>query len=78
MVEELKPTEPTEGSAYGDEFGLHRHICSAIGALAGSNAMRSILGDDFVSLYCLLKDAEYMEFQETITPWEREILMFNV
>ena len=78
MVEGLKPAEPTEGSAYGDEFGLHRHICSAIEALAGSHAIRSILGDDFVSLYCLLKDAEYMEFQETITPWEREIPMFNV
>ena len=40
--------------------------------------MRSILGDEFVTLYCALKDAEYMEFQEIITPWEREILMFNV
>lgn len=78
MVEGLKPTEPTKGSAYGDDFGVHRHICSAIEALAGSHSIRSILGDDFVSLYCLLKDAEYMEFQETITPWEREILMFNV
>ncbi|MCH7502912.1 MAG: glutamine synthetase [Proteobacteria bacterium] len=78
MVEGLKPTEPTKGSAYSDEFGLHRHICSAIEALAGSDAMHNMLGDDFVGLYCPLKDAEYMEFQETITPWEREILMFNV
>lgn len=78
MVEGLKPTEPTKGSAYSDEFGLHRHICSAIEALAGSDAMHDMLGDDFVGLYCLLKDAEYMEFQEVITPWEREILMFNV
>jgi glutamine synthetase len=31
-----------------------------------------------VNLYASLKDAEYMEFQEIITPWEREILMFNV
>ncbi len=78
MVEGLKPTDPIEGSAYGAEFGLHRHIYSAIEALEGSNAMRSILGDDFVSLYCALKDAEYQAFQELITPWEREILMFNV
>ena len=40
--------------------------------------MRSMLGDEFVALYCGLKDAEFMEFQEVITPWEREILMFNV
>jgi glutamine synthetase len=37
-----------------------------------------MLGEDFVRLYCALKDDEYSEFQEIITPWEREILMFNV
>jgi len=78
MVEGLKPADPIEGSAYRSEFGLHRHICSAIDALRESDAMRSMLGDEFVSLYCDLKDAEFMEFQEVITPWEREILMFNV
>ena len=78
MVEGLRPTDPIEGSAYGSEFGLHRHIYSAIEALRKSSAMRSMLGDDFVRLYSALKDDEYMEFQEIITPWEREILMFNV
>ena len=78
MVEGLRATDPIEGIAYGSEFGLHRHIYSAIEALRESIAMRSMLGDDFVRLYCALKDDEYMEFQEIITPWEREILMFNV
>jgi glutamine synthetase len=40
--------------------------------------MRSMLGDEFVTLFCALKELEYMEFQAIITPWEREILMFNV
>ena len=40
--------------------------------------MRGMLGDSFVDLYTALKDAEYQELQEIITPWEREILMFNV
>ena len=78
MEEGLKPTEPVEGSAYGSEFGLHRHIYSAIDALRDSESMRSMLGDDFVNVYCAVKNDEYMEFQEIITPWEREILMFNV
>jgi glutamine synthetase len=78
MIEGLKPTDPVTGSAYGSEFGLHRHILSAIEAFGRSAAMRSMLGDEFVNLYASLKDAEYMEFQEIITPWEREILMFNV
>jgi len=78
MIEGLEPTDPTEGSAYCDEFSLYRHICASLQALQGSAAMRSILGDKFVELYCAMKDHEYREFQEIITPWEREILMFNV
>ena len=78
MVEGLKPTEPTIGSAYGEDYGLHKHIYSAVDALQESNAMRSMLGDAFVDLYTSIKDQEYKEFQEIITPYEREILMFNV
>jgi glutamine synthetase len=78
MVEGLKPTPSIEGSAYGSDFALHRHILSAIEAFGTSDAMRSMLGDEFVTLYCALKELEYMEFQAIITPWEREILMFNV
>jgi glutamine synthetase len=78
MVEGLKPTAATEGSAYGQDFGLHKHIYPAVDALRESQAMRAMLGDAFVDLYTALKDAEYQQFQEIITPWEREILMFNV
>lgn len=78
MIEGLKPSEATQGSAYGAEFGLHRHIFAAIDALRNSNAMRSMLGEEFVTLYTALKEDEYQEFQEIITPYEREILMFNV
>jgi len=46
--------------------------------MKNSDAMRSMLGDAFVSLYTALKDAEYSEFQKIITPYERETLMFNV
>ena len=44
----------------------------------GSKAMRSTLGDSFVTLYTLVKQKESIEFQEIVTPWEREVLMFNV
>ena len=74
----LRPNDPIEGSAYGTEYGLQRHIYSAIDALAESAVMRGILGDEFVSVYTAIKRDEYKEFQEIITPWEREILMFNV
>jgi glutamine synthetase len=78
MVEGLDPTAEAEGSAYSGNFDLHRHIFAAIDAMKTSDAMRSMLGDEFVSLYTDLKDAEYSEFQQIITPYERETLMFNV
>jgi glutamine synthetase len=78
MVEGLKPSKEAEGSAYSGDFDLHRHIYAAIDAMQKSDAMRSMLGDEFVSLYTALKNAEFSEFQEIITPYEREILMFNV
>lgn len=78
MIEGLRPTEATEGSAYGDDHSLHRHIFAAIDELRDSKGMRSILGDAFINLYTALKEHEYREFQEIITPYEREILMFNV
>ena len=78
MIEGLQPSEATEGSAYGDDHSLHRHIFAAIDELRDSKGMRSILGDAFINLYTALKEYEYREFQEIITPYEREILMFNV
>ena len=78
MTEGLKPTDATEGSAYTDKFDLHRNMYVALQALRESEAMRSILSDEFVDLFCAVKDDEYREFQEIITPYEREILMFNV
>ena len=78
MVDGLQPTEATEGSAYGDDHSLHRHIYAAIDAMRESKGMRSLLGDAFIDLYTALKEHEYREFAEIITPYEREILMFNV
>ena len=40
--------------------------------------MRSTLGDKFVNLYSEVKKKECHAFQEIVTPWEREVLMFNV
>ncbi|MFQ5547312.1 MAG: glutamine synthetase family protein [Woeseia sp.] len=78
MEEKLEPADPVEGSAYDIPFSLHPHIYASIDAMRNSKAMRKTLGDEFVSLYCSLKEEEYREFQSIITPWEREILLFNV
>jgi len=78
MDEGLKPNQPIEGSAYDQPFSLHPFIYEAITALEASEAMRRMLGDQFVALYCAVKNSECREFQEIVTPWEREVLLFNV
>ena len=78
MLEGLKPTAEAKGSAYGGPFELHRHIYTAIESMRDSTAMRSMLGDEFINVYAAIKEDEYREFHEIITPYEREILMFNV
>ena len=78
MIEGLKPNESIEGSAYDQPFSLHPFMFEAIKAMETSEAMRKILGDRFVGLYCAVKHDECREFQEIVTPWEREVLLLNV
>ena len=78
MTEGHKPDDPIEGSAYDLPFSLHRYLYEAIDGFESSDAMRKILGDKFVTLYSEIKKNECHEFQEIVTPWEREVLMFNV
>lgn len=78
MIEGVKPREPIEGSAYDEPFSLHPFMYESIKAMESSDAMRRALGDKFVNLYCAVKSDECREFQEIVTPWEREVLLFNV
>lgn len=78
MMEKLSPRDAIEGSAYELPFGLHRHMYASIDAFSSSSAMRKVLGDSFVDMYSGIKQKEYEQFQEIITPWEREHLMLNV
>jgi len=78
MTEGASPDESIKGSAYDLPFSLHRFMYEAIDAFETSDAMRNTLGDKFVTLYADIKKDECREFQEIVTPWEREVLMFNV
>ena len=78
MTEKLKPRDAIEGSAYDLPFDLHRHMYASIDAFSSSEAMRSMLGDAFVDMYTGIKQKEHEQFQEIITPWEREHITLNV
>jgi glutamine synthetase len=37
-----------------------------------------VLGDEFVTVYTEIKETEFEEFMEVISPWEREHLLLHV
>ncbi len=78
MIEGIDPDEAIEGSAYELPFSLHRHMYESIGAFENSKAMQQTLGERFVKLYASVKAQECYAFETIVTPWEREVLMFNV
>jgi glutamine synthetase len=59
-----------------DELPLN--LSDAIDLLEDDAAMVEVLGPDFVALYAAVKRHEYKEFQQVISPWEREHLLLNV
>ncbi len=78
MTECLAPRPPIDGSAYELPFALHRHLYEALDAFSASEAMRDVLGDEFVTLYSKVKEMEYRTFQSQVSDWERNELAFIV
>ncbi len=74
MTGSLRCRPKIEGSAYDVPFELHRSMCVAIDSLSNSKAMREILGDEFVTLYCAVKNREFVEFEERVPEWEQKEL----
>jgi len=78
MREELQPTEPLTGSAYEQPHQLPRHLDDAIEMLARCEPLAELFGEHFIKAYAAIKDAEYREFFDVISPWERRYLLLHV
>lgn len=78
MIEGIQPADPVEGSAYDMPFSLARDMFAAVDVLKSSDAMKKLLGEQFVAAYCAIKEKEYETYFQVISPWEREYLLLNV
>ena len=65
-------------NAYISADELPLNLSDAIDLLEEDPALVDVLGPDFVALYAAVKRHEYKEFQQVISPWEREHLLLNV
>ncbi len=78
MTRNLEPSEPLTGSAYREPIQLSRHWYDSLQRLGQSEALREVLGSAFVDVYVSVKEAEFDNFLNVISPWEREHLLLKV
>jgi glutamine synthetase len=78
MKKGLKPTKPLQTSAYNEPAQLSRDWYRALERLSDSRPLRDVLGDAFVDVYVAVKEIEFDNFMNTISPWEREHLLLKV
>ncbi|MEL6958870.1 MAG: glutamine synthetase family protein [Pseudomonadota bacterium] len=67
-----------KGDAYEGEGELPQGLWSALELFDANSALHDVLGPDFARVYSIVKRAEYEEFLQVISPWEREHLLLNV
>jgi len=79
MAEGLKPSEPLTESAYELKTQrLPQHFLSSLKKFQESDALREVLGDEFITTYTDVKKEEYAENFSVLSSWEIRYLLMNV
>ena len=78
LTDEARPDKQYKGDAYDGEGDIPRTLGEALNLFDEAGALHSVLGPEFARVYSIVKRAEYDEFLQVISPWEREHLLLNV
>ncbi|MBM9594287.1 glutamine synthetase family protein [Roseitranquillus sediminis] len=78
LVERELPGEPFGGDAYTRDAAIPRGLGDALDLFGAAHQMHEVLGAGFARIYTNVKELEYREFLQVISPWEREHLLLNV
>jgi glutamine synthetase len=78
LANELEPTPQFTGDAYDAKEEIPRGLGAALELFDGSEELQEVIGPEFARVYSIVKQAEYDEFLQVISPWEREHLLLNV
>jgi len=78
MRDEVRPSKQFRGDAYEGEGDIPRVLGQALDLFDDAKALHDVLGPEFARVYGIVKRAEYDEFLQVISPWEREHLLLNV
>tara|TARA_R110002110_G_scaffold350942_1_gene560943 strand:+ start:1574 stop:2932 length:1359 start_codon:yes stop_codon:yes gene_type:complete len=78
LTEERQPAPEFKGDAYDGDGDIPRVLGSALDLFDAAAPLHKVLGSEFARVYSIVKRAEYDEFLQVISPWEREHLLMNV
>jgi glutamine synthetase len=78
LMEKKSPSAEFKGDAYEGEGDIPRVLGQALDVFEEANDLHEVLGPNFARVYSIVKRAEYDEFLQVISPWEREHLLMNV
>ncbi|MBM1634141.1 glutamine synthetase [Sulfitobacter mediterraneus] len=78
LTEGKAPADEFKGDAYDGDGDIPQVLGSALDLFDEATALHSVLGTEFARVYSIVKRAEYDEFLQVISPWEREHLLMNV
>ncbi|MCJ7873822.1 glutamine synthetase family protein [Marinovum sp. 2_MG-2023] len=78
LVQEERPGKQFRGDAYDGDGDIPQVLGSALDLFEEASELHEVLGPDFARVYGIVKRAEYEEFLQVISPWEREHLLLNV
>ncbi|SEN19947.1 glutamine synthetase [Loktanella fryxellensis] len=78
MKNEIWPAKSYRGDAYDAEAAIPEGLHDALMLFDKAKEIHGVLGEEFARVYSIVKHAEYNEFLQVISPWEREHLLLNV
>ncbi|AUR11148.1 gamma-glutamylputrescine synthetase PuuA [Phaeobacter inhibens] len=78
LVNEERPRKQFKGDAYAGDGDIPQVMGQALDLFEEASALHEVLGPEFARVYSIVKRAEYDEFLQVISPWEREHLLLNV
>ncbi len=78
LMDETRPDKQFKGDAYDGDGDIPRVLGQALDQFDAATNLHAIMGPEFARVYSIVKRAEYEEFLQVISPWEREHLLINV
>jgi glutamine synthetase len=78
MTKKIRPRKEAEVEFEHRSHDLPFSLLGAVDSLKKDYDLKRVLGPEFVDIFAAIKQAEYDEFMQVISPWEREHLLLNV